>query len=124
PSARHETTPGTRSRSLRRGVRLASVVGDAGPRGDLVSVHGRPLATLLRFAGRAASPAAPRAPAGAAARTRPLLPVGGPLASVVVVQVDLVRDAVEPERDRVRSVRSVDIVHEENLGFAGHYDLR
>src|SRR5699024_9899788 len=85
---------------------------------------GRPLANLLRIAGRAASRAAPRATAGTAGRSRPLLQLGAQLASVVVVQVDFVRDAVEPGRDRVRSVRSVDIVHEENLGFAGHYDLR
>src|SRR5699024_2295312 len=87
--------------SVRLGVGLTDIGANATPLRDLVTVRDRPLADLRGVAAGAGTGAALRTTTSAPRHNGPLLHLGAQLTSVVLVQVDLVRDAVQPKRHRV-----------------------
>src|SRR4051812_22867830 len=118
-----KTAP-TRGGSVGGVVRRADLRGDPAALGDLEAVAARPVPDLLgaRAVGgrRGLAPAAARGGADLAAvpdvRRQGVAQLGG----VVVVEVDLVRRAVETEGDGLGGLAAIEVVLENNVDLLCH----
>src|SRR5699024_7594721 len=107
--------------SARRVVRLADLLGDAPSLTDLVAVVLGPGANLRGVVrGADATGAGGPTAADATCLIGPDSELFAQLLGVVVVEVDLVGDAVETEAHRAGGLRAIDIVDEYCLSLTRH----